>query len=133
MTFSGFRSRWTMPRSCAAARPCAICAPSEAARALASGPSASRSRSVCPSTSSATVNVAALLAHVVNGEDVRVRERGDGARFGFEPRAALGIGGDVGGQRLDRDLAAEPRVACAIHVAHTAGAERREDFVGTEA
>ena len=36
-------------------------------------------------------------------------------------------------QHLDRDLASEPRVAGAIHLAHAAGAERGDDLVGAEA
>jgi hypothetical protein len=35
-------------------------------------------------------------------------------------------------EHLDRDVPPEPRVARAIDLAHAAGAERREDFVGTE-
>ena len=38
-----------------------------------------------------------------------------------------------GRQDLDRDLAPEPRVARAVHLAHAAGAERRDDLVGAEA
>ena len=37
-----------------------------------------------------------------------------------------------GGQHLDRDVAAEARVPRAIDLAHAAGAERGDDFVGTE-
>jgi len=37
------------------------------------------------------------------------------------------------GQRLDGDVAAEPRVARAIHFAHAARAERRDNLVGAEA
>ena len=36
---------------------------------------------------------------------------------------AIGIVGERGGQDLDRDVAAEPRVARAIDLAHAAGAE----------
>ena len=35
----------------------------------------------------------------------------------------------LGGQNLDGDVAAEPRVARAIDLAHPAGAERRDDLV----
>ena len=33
---------------------------------------------------------------------------------------------------LDRDVAAQPRVARAIHLTHAAGAEEADDFVGTQ-
>ena len=59
-------------------------------------------------------------AELVNGEDARVRQRGDRARFGFETPAHLGIGGDVRRHDLDRDVAVEPRVAGAIDLAHAA-------------
>ena len=47
-------------------------------------------------------------------------------------RARLGSSANDGGQDLDRDVAAEPRVARAIDLAHAAGAERRDDLVGAE-
>ena len=53
-TFSGLRSRWTMPLSCAAARPRAIWAPRSTAFRSGRAPAASRWRSVSPSTSSMT-------------------------------------------------------------------------------
>jgi hypothetical protein len=47
-------------------------------------------------------------------------------------RDALGILRERRGQHLECDLAMEPRVARAIHLAHAARAERRDDFVGPE-
>ena len=58
-----------------------------------------------------------------------MRERRDGACFGLEPPAHLGIGGDVGGHHLDGDFAIEPEIASAIDFPHAAGSERRQDFV----
>ena len=40
---------------------------------------------------------------------------------------------EPGGEHLDRDVAAEPRVARAPHFAHAAGAERRCDLVRSQA
>jgi hypothetical protein len=71
-------------------------------------------------------------ADVVDRHDVGMRERGDRLRFTLEPRGALGIGGEELGQDLDRDRAIEPRVARLVDLTHTAGAERTQDFVGTE-
>ena len=59
-------------------------------------------------------------------------ERGEQARFAREAGAALGIGGEVRRQDLDRDVAPELAVARAIDLAHAAGAERRDDRVGAE-
>jgi hypothetical protein len=43
------------------------------------------------------------------------------------------VRGQVAGQHLDGDNAIEPRVAAAIHLAHAAGTDGGENFVGTEA
>ena len=62
-----------------------------------------------------------------------MRQRGDGLRLALESGEAFGIGGDRSRQDLDRDVAIEARVAGAIHLAHTAGAERLQDLVAAEA
>ena len=46
--------------------------------------------------------------------------------------AHLGLGRQVLGQHLDRHLAAEPRVAGPVDLAHAARAERPDDLVGSE-
>ena len=61
-----------------------------------------------------------------------MRERGDGARFLLESRDGRRIGREPRRQNLDRDVAAEPRVARAIDLAHPARAERGENLVGPE-
>ena len=69
----------------------------------------------------------------VDGDDVRVIEGGDGAGFAreaFEPRR---IAGHVGRQHLERDVAAEPRIVRAIHLAHAACAERGDDLIRADA
>ena len=76
---------------------------------------------------------AARGAHVVDVEDVRVREGRHGARFALEPRACDRVERESLGKDLDGDFAAEPRVARAVDLAHPAGADRRQDFVGSEA
>ena len=52
MTFSGFKSRCTIPAACAFARPSATCAPTERIRRTGRGPLSISSRSVLPETSS---------------------------------------------------------------------------------
>jgi hypothetical protein len=74
-----------------------------------------------------------LAADVVERADVRVVEARDRARLALEAGADLGVVDEVRRKHLDRDFAAEPRIARAIDLAHAAGAERGEDFVGTEA
>ena len=104
-------------------------------RTLRSGsaPPPSRSRSVSPSSSSVTAYaMLAVLAEVVNGEDVRMRQRGDRLGLALEARERGRIGGQVRRQDLDRDLAIERRVARAVDLAHAARAERGDDLVLSE-
>ncbi len=61
-----------------------------------------------------------------------VQRRG-GAGLLFEAREAVSIVGDPGRQNLDRDLASELRVPGLPDLSHASGAERREDFVRTQA
>ena len=65
--------------------------------------------------------------------DVGMVQRRENLRFPFETAEPIGVVGKGGGQYLDRDVAIEPGIARAIDLAHAAGAEGREDFIGTEA
>ena len=60
-------------------------------------------------------------------------ERGEGLRLALEPRETIGIRGERVRQDLDRDLATERRVRRPVHLAHSAVADRRGDFVDAEA
>ena len=70
-------------------------------------------------------------AEVEDREDVGVVERRGRARFLLEARQPLGVG-DARRHDLDRDVAAKPRVAGAVDLAHAAGADRGLNLVGTE-
>ena len=59
-------------------------------------------------------------------------EGGDRPRFLLEAAEAVGIGGDVVGQDLDRDVAPEARVPRAVHLPHAAGPEKLDDLVRPE-
>ena len=61
-----------------------------------------------------------------------MRERGDRLRLALEAGARPGVGRQRIRKDLDRHVAIELRVARAIHLAHSAGAQRGEDFVQTE-
>ncbi len=74
----------------------------------------------------------ALLADVVERADVRVVEARDRLRLALEAGADLGLVRKVRRQDLHGDVAAEAGVLRAVDLAHAAGAQRREDFVGTE-
>ena len=71
-------------------------------------------------------------ADVVHGQDVRMIERGCRACFLLEPPEPIGIGPELLREQLHRDVAAETRIASAIHLAHAARAERRGDFIRAE-
>jgi hypothetical protein len=68
----------------------------------------------------------------VDGEDVRVVQRGDGARLALEARHPAGVLGARGGQHLHRHVALEPAIEGRVDLAHAAGAEQRSDFIGSE-
>ena len=75
----------------------------------------------------------ALLAGVVDRDDVGVRERRHRLRLGLEAGERVGVIGEVLGQDLDRHVALEAGVAGAVDLPHPAGAERRDDLVRAEA
>ena len=66
---------------------------------------------------------------VVDGEDVRVRERRDRLRLALESRAGIVIVRQARLQHLEGDVALQARVACAIDLAHAALSEGTEHFV----
>jgi hypothetical protein len=66
-------------------------------------------------------------------KDVGVIQRGGCARFLFEPLQAIPIGAEAGRQDFDGDVAPEPGVPCAIHLAHAARTEWADNLIGTEA
>lgn len=75
---------------------------------------------------------AGALFDAVDGGDARMVERAKHLRLAAEPRQAIRIGHDGGGKDLERDLAIQPGVASAIHLAHPTRAERADDEVCTE-
>ena len=66
----------------------------------------------------------------INLRNVRMIQRREKARLSFESRQPLGVDGERRRQNLDRDLAAQPRIARSIHLAHPAGADGGEDLYG---
>ena len=73
-----------------------------------------------------------MAPHIVNGEDVGVRQRRNGAGFAVEPLVELRVGRRVRRQRLDRDLPLQPHITRAVHFAHAAMADRGNDFVRSQ-
>jgi hypothetical protein len=58
-----------------------------------------------------------------------VVESGDGAGFALETGEAVGIGGGVGREDFEGDIALEFCVGGAIDLAHAAGAEGADDLI----
>ncbi len=74
----------------------------------------------------------AVEADVEEGEDIGVRESCYRVGFALEPGAAVRVAGHVRRQHLDGDVAAEARIARAVHLAHAAGPKGGRHFVGAE-
>ena len=134
--FSGLRSRWTMPLSCAAASPARNLR--GVLDRLADGQAAGRRAAELVAERLAfeqlrhEVVEAVVLADVVHGEDVRMVERGRRTRLLLEPQQTVAIAAELNRQDLDRDVTSQPDVAAPIHLAHASGAEDAENLVRTE-
>jgi hypothetical protein len=74
-----------------------------------------------------------VIADIIDGDDVGVIERGDGAGFLLEALSARRVGGEIGRKDFQCDFACESSVARAVDFSHAAGAERGKDFVRAEA
>ena len=68
----------------------------------------------------------------VDAADVWMIQGRERLRFTLKASDTFGIVGERLGQDLDRDVAIEPRIARAIHLAHPAHADLGRDLVGTE-
>jgi hypothetical protein len=64
--------------------------------------------------------------------DVGMVEGGEEPGLAMEAGESLGVGCEGLGQKLDRDIAPEPRIGGAVHLAHAAGAEGGCDPVLSE-
>ena len=72
------------------------------------------------------------VLEAVDRRDVRMVERGEHLRFPLEARHPIAIEGNGSGQDLQRNVASELAVACAIDLTHPARAENRDDVVRPE-
>src|ERR1043166_1941274 len=115
--FSGLRSRWMMPRSCAAAMPLAICV----------------AKRMAFEEREDDVERLAVRAEVVDGDEVRMVEQAEGAGLLLEARHDLlrAAPGD-GREELDGHVAGQLRVAGAIDLSHASRADERDDLVAAD-
>jgi len=72
---------------------------------------------------------AILMADIMQRTDVGMIQGRYGASLAIETLPGIGIVRKMTRQDFDRDRAIEPRVTCAIHLAHAARAERRLNFI----
>ena len=71
-------------------------------------------------------------SHVVDRDDVGVRERRGRARFPLETLQPVRIGGQLRWEDLDGDVAAQTRIARPVNLSHPSSAERRKNLVRAE-
>ena len=74
-----------------------------------------------------------FLPDVVDGADVRVIQRGNRSRFTLEPSGGQTIDIRSHREHFDCHVAVQSCVSPSIDFPHAAGADRRDDFVRTEA
>ena len=128
-TLAGFRSRWTMPFSCAASSASAICraiarasAQADALRAQAGA----RRDELSQRRARDQLHDEVVGPDVVERADVRMVEGGN------RPRLALESVAEFSRRDFDRDVAAETGVASLVDLAHSAFAQLGHDLIGTE-
>src|SRR5689334_18256392 len=72
----------------------------------------------------------AVLAEVVNRQDVGMIERRSRLRFPMQPFLKSGTAGEVAGQDLQRHLTAQTFVAGEINFSHSTRAQQANDLIG---
>ena len=130
ITLAGFRSRWVMPRWCAAPTASASGMAIVSNRSSAMPPAGMHRRQRLPFDQLHREKWYPVdVFDGMDGDDVGVIEGGGGARLALEALAPFGIGRKVRRQDLHRDVPAKARVPSAIDVTHPAGADELRDAV----
>ena len=123
-----------MPCSCAASSASAICLAIGSASSSGIGPRAMPLRQILAFDELHHERADAVgLFEAVDVRDVRMIQRRERLRFAREPRERSASLANRSGRTLIATSRFEFRVARAIDLAHAAGPEGREDFVGAEA
>jgi len=122
--FPGLMSRWTRPAPWACANPSATCRARSSTRPGGSGPVASASASVPPSTHSITMNGRSPFSPTSKTWTIlRCPSRAARRASRRNRSRKLGVGGEVVGQHLDSDRAAEAAVLGAVDGGHASVAD----------
>ena len=74
----------------------------------------------------------AVLADVVDRDDVRMVERGRRTRLGAKAGDATRVANHLVRKDLEGDVAPEPRIPCPPNLPHPAGTQRRDHLIGTD-
>ena len=72
---------------------------------------------------------AGALLDAVNAGDAGMIQRREHLRLAAEPRQPIGVAGHARRQDLHGHVAAQPRIAGAIDLAHPAAAQQRDDLI----
>ncbi len=132
--FSGFRSRCTMPRACAAPSPRATWRATSSAASTDSGAGAEpRAQRLAFQALRHEVRGAAVIPDVVDGQHVGVIEGAGGARLVLERAHSFRGVRRMREEQLDRHVAPESLVARPPHLAHPACSQPSLDGVGGDA
>ena len=123
-----------MPLSCAASSASAICRAMVSASSQRKRPACDEVRERRPIDQLQDERLLAVrFLEPVDRRDVRMIQRREHLRFALEARQAIGIEREQFGQDLQRNVTIQLRVARAVHLAHGAGAEQRDDLVRPDA
>jgi hypothetical protein len=119
------------PCSCAASSASPICFAIGRASSSGMAPRVRRCARSSPSTRFHHEGAdASAVLQAVDVRDVWVVQRSEDLSFSLEPGEPIGIVGKGIRQHLQRDVAIQLRVARAVHLAHAASAERRDNLIG---
>ena len=72
------------------------------------------------------------MTDIVQRADMWMLQGRDGPRLAFEALLQIWVRRNMGRQDLDRDRTVEPGIARALHFAHPAGAQSRQNLIRTE-
>ena len=137
LTFAGLRSRWTIPRSCAASK--RFCNLQRDRDRFVQGNRTARE----PVLERLAVNQLedehghplagrVALFDAVDCRDVRMVQRGEQTGLALEARQPLRIGQEQGRKNFAGDVSLQPKIAGAVDLTHPARPERSSDLVATD-
>ena len=131
MMFAGLRSRWTTPRSCAAASPAASCRASSTRPVFRkpADPFERRREILAVDVLHREIQIALDLADVVDATDVGMRDLPRRPDLVVKLREPARVGREILRQEFQRHGLAEAQIVGAVDLAHPAAAEQSDHAV----